>query len=99
MGALLGLVILAALFVAGAGWTRLLLGPEAPSAVMACSMPAVGCAVLMIGGLVAAKVGVRLGGVGGVATFAVIAAAGIAAAGWEGVSRRDAVPRGAPRGP
>ncbi|HYT80305.1 MAG TPA: hypothetical protein VEQ37_13855 [Actinomycetota bacterium] len=99
VGALLGMAILAALFVAGAGWTRLLLGPEAPSVVVACSMPAVGCAVLMIGGLVAAKVGVRLGGIGGVATFAVIAAAGIASAGWEAASRRDAVPRGAPRGP
>ena len=99
VGALLGLAILAALFAAGAGWTRVLLGAEAPSVVVACSMPAVGCAVLMIGGLIAAKAGVRLGGVGGAITFAVIAAAGIAAAGWEAVSRRDAFPRSAPRGP
>jgi hypothetical protein len=88
IGALWGLVILAALFVAGAGWTRVLLGPGTPPAVAAGSTPAVGCAVLIIGGLAAAKAGVRLGGVGGAATYAVIAAAGIAAAAWEVVAHR-----------
>jgi hypothetical protein len=88
MGAVWGLAILAALFAAGVGWTLFLLGPGAPPAILACSMPAVGCAVLMLGGLVAAKAGVRLGGVGGAATFAAIAAAGIVAAGGESLARR-----------
>jgi hypothetical protein len=42
----------------------------------------------MIGGLASAIAGVRLGGPGGVITFALIAAAGITAAWWEAVARR-----------
>jgi len=95
IGALWGLAILAALFVAGAGWTLLLLGPGAPPAIVACSMPAVGCAVLMLGGLMAVKGGVRLGGLGGALTFAVVAAAGMAAATWEALTRRRDASRGA----
>jgi hypothetical protein len=97
-GALWGMAILAALFAAGAGWTLFLLGPGAPPAILACSMPAVGCAVLMLGGLLAAKAGVRLGGVGGAATFAVITAAGAAAAAREVLSlrRRPASPQNRP---
>ena len=89
-GSLWGLVILAALFAAGAGWTLLLLGRGASAAVVACAMPAVGCATLILGGLVAAKVGVRLGGTGGAVTFAVVSAGGIVAAGWDAASRRKA---------
>jgi hypothetical protein len=87
-GSFWGLAILAALFAAGAGWARLLLGHEASPAVVACSMPAVGCAALMLGGLVAAKAGVRLGGAGGAVTFVVISAAGFVAAGWDATARR-----------
>jgi hypothetical protein len=88
VGTLWGFAIFAALFAAGAGWTLLLLGPGTPSAVVACAMPAIGCAVLMIGGLAAARAGVRLGGPGGVITFALIAAAGVTVAWWEAVARR-----------
>jgi hypothetical protein len=87
-GSLWGLAILAALFTAGAGWARLLLGQDASPAMVACSMPAVGCAALMLGGLVAAKAGVHLGGAGGAVTFVVISAAGVVAAGWDGAARR-----------
>jgi hypothetical protein len=87
-GALWGLAILAALFVAGAGWTLLLMGGGAPPAILAGSMPAVGCGVLMLGGLVAAKAGIPLEGLGGVLTYVVIAAAGMAGTAWEILARR-----------
>ena len=53
------------------------LGPHADPWVGAALVPAVGMAVLTLGGLVAAEVGVPLGGNGGAATYAVTTLAGI----------------------
>jgi hypothetical protein len=75
--------ILALLALAGLGWTRLVLGPDAEPSVFVGMAPAVGTAALILGGLVAAELGVRLGGPGGVATFGVITVLGIGAALWD----------------
>jgi hypothetical protein len=66
----------ALLLVAGLGWTAWFLGPGlAPITLLALS-PAVGVGMLMLASLVTAKAGASLGGAAGVATFAVVAAAG-----------------------
>jgi hypothetical protein len=71
-----GLVILLTLWAVGAGWTRLMLGASAPPAVFFSLAPAVGAAALILGGLVAAMLGVRLAGVAGAATVALVAVLG-----------------------
>jgi len=75
-----GLALIVLLFVAGAGWTVALAGFDAPAEVLAGLCPAVGAAVIILFGLAAAKLGVRLGGVGGVATFSVATLSGVAVA-------------------
>jgi hypothetical protein len=87
-------VVLAALYAAGLGWTRVALGPGAPPAVIFGLAPAVGAGALILGGFVAAEAGVRLGGAGGVATFAVATAAGTLGAWLD--RRRSARSVGAP---
>jgi hypothetical protein len=79
-GLLWGLAVLALLSAAGAGWTRALLGSGHDPETMAALAPVMGAAVLMVGGLGAAELGVRLGGVGGVATYLVLALSGAVAA-------------------
>ena len=79
-GLLLGAGLLLALFVAGIGWTVALAGLDAPAELLAGLAPASGAAALILGGLVAAKAGVRLGGAGGVATFALVSVLGLVAA-------------------
>jgi hypothetical protein len=79
-GVLWGAGLLVALFVAGIGWTAAFSGLDAPPEVLAGLAPASGAAALILGALFAAKAGVRLGGAGGVATFAVVTVLGIVAA-------------------
>lgn len=79
-GVLWGLTVLALLSVAGAGWTRALLGPgHAPETVVAMT-PVVGAGILILGGLAAALFGVRLGGTGGVAVYVVVSVSGVVVA-------------------
>jgi hypothetical protein len=77
-GILYGLVILCLLGVAGAGWTRAFLGPGLAPETAAAMAPVVGAAVLMVGGLAAALMGVRLGPGGAVACFLVVSLSGLA---------------------
>ena len=80
-------VILAALFAVGFGWAVVALGADAPAPVIVGVAPAMGAGALILGGFAAAEAGVRLAGAGGVATFAVVAAAGILVA-WLDRRRR-----------
>jgi len=75
-GLIWGSVLLLLMGAAGAGWSRAMVGRTAPPEVLWSIAPAVGAAALMLGALVAAKLGVRLAGVGGVATYAVVAIGG-----------------------
>lgn len=79
-GILWGLAVLALLSAAGAGWTRALLGPGHPAEALVAMTPVVGAGILILGGLAAALLGVRLGGVGGVVVYIILAASGLAAA-------------------
>ena len=74
-----GLAVLVLLSVVGAGWTRALLGPGHAPETVAAMAPVVGAGVVMVGGLAAAELGVRLGGAGAIAVYAVLAAMGVAA--------------------
>jgi hypothetical protein len=71
-----GLFFLVLLWVVGAGWTWVALGSTAAPEVYVSLAPAVGAAVLILGGLVAAEAGIRLAGLGGVLTVAVVALSG-----------------------
>lgn len=75
--------ILVLLIGAGAGWTRVLLGPGVTPQVFWCSAPTMGAAFLMLGGLLATKMGVRLAGTGGIALYVAVAAGGLAVALWD----------------
>jgi hypothetical protein len=83
--------IMALLGAAGAGWTRVIFGPRLPPESYVCLAPVVGAAVMILGGLVAAKAGVRLGGPGGIATYATLTLAGFGAA---ALARRSGAPGG-----
>jgi hypothetical protein len=74
-----GLVVLLLLWVVGSGWTRVVVGVRVPPEVFLSMAPAVGAAALILGGLVAAKAGVRPAGLGGVLTVV-----GVAGVGWAG---------------
>jgi hypothetical protein len=76
-GSLWGLAIIVALGVCGWGWTRVMLDPRASPHTLASMAPVVGAAVLVLGGLVADKAGVPLRGGGGLATYIVLAMAGL----------------------
>lgn len=71
-----GLVILLTLWAVGGGWTRLMLGASAPPAVFFSLAPAVGAAALILGGLAAAKMGIRPAGFAGAATVVLVALLG-----------------------
>jgi hypothetical protein len=58
------------------------LGRGPPPEVYWSLAPAVGAGSLILGGLLAAKVGVRLAGWGGVVTYVVVALGGIVVALW-----------------
>src|SRR6266498_1649658 len=60
-----GLAILVLLWLAGAGWTRVLLGPGHAPETLATMAPVMGAAMLMLAGLAAAELGIRLGAIGG----------------------------------
>lgn len=75
-----GLAVLALLWVAGAGWARALFGPGHAPETLAAMAPVMGTAMLMLGGLAAAEVGVRLSLAGAVATYFVVSLSGLAAA-------------------
>jgi hypothetical protein len=79
-GALWGLVVLILLGACGAGWTRALLDKRASIETFVSMAPVVGAAVLVLGGLVANAVGARLAGAGGILTYVVLSAGGLAAA-------------------
>ncbi|HEX9312453.1 MAG TPA: hypothetical protein VGA30_06460 [Actinomycetota bacterium] len=79
-----GLALLGLLLVAGSGWSVALLGPDAPSEVLVGVAPALGAAVLILGALVAAELGVHPGGGGGVALYVLLTVAGVALA-WRSV--------------
>jgi hypothetical protein len=73
-------VMLGLLAVAGVGWTRVFLRPDSPVEVQVSLAPVVGAGMLILGGVGAAELGIPLGRAGGVATFVVVAVAGLALA-------------------
>ncbi|HEY3209462.1 MAG TPA: hypothetical protein VGL18_06655 [Actinomycetota bacterium] len=75
-----GLAVLALLWVAGAGWTRALVGPRHAPETLAAMAPVMGTAMLMLGGLAAAELEVRLSLAGAVVTYLVVSLSGLAAA-------------------
>jgi hypothetical protein len=77
-GILYGLLILILLWVAGAGWTKALLGGS-PAEMVASLAPVTGAAVLIVGGLTAAELGVRLSLGGAVATYLAVSLSGLVA--------------------
>jgi hypothetical protein len=76
IGLLWAAALLALLSAAGAGWTKVFLGPGTSPPVFLALVPAVGCAVLMLGGFVATEIGIRLSGPGGILTYLVVSASG-----------------------
>jgi hypothetical protein len=74
------MVILAVVAIAGLGWTRALLDPSAPVETRVSLVPVIGAAALVMGGTVAARLGVRLEGAGGVLVVATTAGLGWLAA-------------------
>jgi hypothetical protein len=79
-GILYGLAFLLLLWFAGAGWTRALMGPEQGPETLAGMAPLVGTAVLIVAGLAAAELGVRLSSVGAAAVYVVVSLGGLGAA-------------------
>jgi hypothetical protein len=79
-GLVWGASLLALLGAAGAGWTRVILGPAAEASIVACASPAAGAGALILGGMIAAESGVRLGGAGGAMTYVAVALGGLALA-------------------
>ena len=77
-----GILLLALLSVAGAGWAQLVFGPDSPSEVWMSLAPVVGTGALLLGAFVATELGLRMGGAEGPITYAAITLAGIAAAAW-----------------
>jgi hypothetical protein len=70
--------LLALLSVAGVGWTRSIVDDAARPEVVISLVPVVGSGALLLGGFVAAELGVRLHGAGGIGTFVVVSVAGLA---------------------
>jgi hypothetical protein len=62
------LAIGAVLAIAGIGWASWFLGPTADPRAVIAIVPLAGLAVLILAGLVVGKLGVGLGGAGGIAT-------------------------------
>ncbi len=86
-----GLAILALLWLAGAGWTPVLLGAGHAPETLATMAPVVGAAMLMLGGLAAADLGLRLSPGGAAVVYLVVSACGFAAAILD--ARRPRAPR------
>jgi hypothetical protein len=78
-GLLYGLGFLLLLWVAGIGWTWALLGRDQGPEARVAMAPLVGAAALMVVGLAAAEVGVRLGPVGAWGVYLVVTAGGFGA--------------------
>jgi hypothetical protein len=76
-------LLLVLLLGAGAGWTRVLLGPGTSPEVLWGLAPTVGAAIMVIAGLLASRASVRLAGPGGVTTYAIVVLTGTALALWE----------------
>jgi hypothetical protein len=91
-GLLWGGLLLVLLGAAGLGWAEAILGSDAPVEARWSVAPAAGAAAVILAGLAAVKLGVRLGGPGGVATYAAVVVVGAVAALWR---RRRAPARGA----
>ncbi len=91
-----GLAILVLLWLAGAGWTRVLLGPGHAPETLATMAPVMGAAMLMLAGLAAAELGIRLGAIGGGAIYLVVSVSGTAAAMVDTRRPRASRPRPAP---
>jgi hypothetical protein len=85
-----GAAILVLLGFAGWGWTVAFLGRGVGLDVVSGLSSAVGAAVLMLGGLMADTLGVRLGGPGGIVTYLAVSLAGFLLAVWT-VRRRTPV--------
>ena len=86
---------LALLVIAGLGWTLTLAGLRVAEAVAL--SPALGAAALVIGGLVAGRLGVSYAGAGGIAIAALTSATGwgawVARGTWRARRRRSGAPR------
>src|SRR6266540_4313095 len=91
-----GLAILVLLWLAGAGWTRVLLGPGHAAETLATMAPVMGAAMLMLAGLAPAELGIRLGAIGGGAIYLVVSVSGTAAAMVDTRRPRASRPRPAP---
>jgi len=74
--------LLALLALAGAGWTRAMIGRAAAPELFVSLAPALGAAALILAGLFATEVGVRPGGTGGIAVYVFATAAGFGVARW-----------------
>jgi hypothetical protein len=79
------LVLLVLLALAGLGWTALILGRSARPVIFVSLVPLVGTGALLLGAFVATESGVRLNGLGGIATYVVVTLAGL---GWAAMSSR-----------
>jgi len=79
-GLVWGASVLALLSAAGAGWARVILGPGADPRMVACAAPAAGAGAMILGGLITAETGLRLGGAGGVISYVAVALGGLALA-------------------
>jgi hypothetical protein len=76
LGLLWGALLLVLLGAAGLGWAETIIGRDIPPEARWSVAPAVGAAALILAGLVAVKLGVRLGGPGGVVTYAAVVLGG-----------------------
>jgi len=74
-----GMALMALLWAAGWGWTRLLFGPETAPEVWLALAPTIGMGVLLLGAFTATELGLRMGGAGGPVTYAVVTVVGLAA--------------------
>jgi hypothetical protein len=90
-GLLWAVALLGLLALAGAGWTRAMLGPGGAPEIFVSLAPALGAAALILVGLFATEVGIRPGGAGGIAVYVFATAAGFGVARW----RSTRVPRNA----
>jgi hypothetical protein len=79
----------ATFWLVGLGWSLVLLGRWMKPLHIASVAPAVGIAALVIGGVIVDRLGVRLAGLGGAATPAIVAALGWAAAARAHLRRRQ----------
>jgi len=87
-------LILSLLVVAGWGWTGVILGARVGPEVVLSMAPSVGAGTLILGGFLAAGVGIRLAGPGGLITYTIMAALGLGLRmGGGGLRRRATLAR------